>query len=162
MLCTAVCVSHAGRRAPSVRQRWSGFNPGYFWPWGKAGVTGLIQGLTEHELTRRISALCVGRRHTALQTGKLLFFFLFLPLWRMRTRHKMDLNFYSDLTDGTGQPGDTEFLDAQAFNGFDPVQKVISAVCNPLKQGLCSSLTTRDPFSCLITSTCIHSKNKYM
>ncbi|XP_047672294.1 TOX high mobility group box family member 4b isoform X2 [Tachysurus fulvidraco] len=35
----------------------------------------------------------------------------------------MDLNFYSDLTDGTGQPGDPEFLDAQAFNGFDTVQK---------------------------------------
>lgn len=38
----------------------------------------------------------------------------------------MDLNFYSDLTDGTGQPGDPEFLDAQAFNGFDTVQKVIT------------------------------------
>ncbi|ROL29820.1 TOX high mobility group box family member 4 [Anabarilius grahami] len=35
----------------------------------------------------------------------------------------MDLNFYSDLSDGTGQPGDPEFLDAQAFNGFDAVQK---------------------------------------
>ncbi|XP_072526524.1 TOX high mobility group box family member 4b isoform X2 [Salminus brasiliensis] len=35
----------------------------------------------------------------------------------------MDLNFYSDLTDGTGQPGDPEFLDPQAFNGFDTVQK---------------------------------------
>ncbi|XP_051501705.1 TOX high mobility group box family member 4-B-like isoform X2 [Myxocyprinus asiaticus] len=35
----------------------------------------------------------------------------------------MDLNFYSDLSDGTGQPGDAEFLDHQAFNGFDAVQK---------------------------------------
>ncbi|XP_066515532.1 TOX high mobility group box family member 4b isoform X3 [Hoplias malabaricus] len=35
----------------------------------------------------------------------------------------MDLNFYSDLTDGSGQPGDSEFLDPQAFNGFDTVQK---------------------------------------
>lgn len=39
-------------------------------------------------------------------------------------RHGMDLNFYSDLSDGTGQPGDPEFLDPQAFNGFDAVQKV--------------------------------------
>ncbi|XP_053198929.1 TOX high mobility group box family member 4b isoform X2 [Scomber japonicus] len=32
----------------------------------------------------------------------------------------MDLNFYSDLTDGTGQhDGDPEFLDPQSFNGFD-------------------------------------------
>lgn len=31
----------------------------------------------------------------------------------------MDLNFYSDLTDGTGQhDGDPEFLDPQSFNGF--------------------------------------------
>lgn len=44
----------------------------------------------------------------------------------------MDLNFYSDLTDETGQAGDPEFLDAQAFNGFDPVPKVISV--NLLKQ----------------------------
>lgn len=36
----------------------------------------------------------------------------------------MDLNFYSDLSDGTGQPGEPEFLDPQAFNGFDAVQKV--------------------------------------
>ncbi|KAI5617702.1 TOX high mobility group box family member 4 [Silurus asotus] len=41
----------------------------------------------------------------------------------MEIGHQMDLNFYSDLTDGTGQPGDPEFLDAQAFNGFDTVQK---------------------------------------
>ncbi|KAM7377073.1 hypothetical protein PAMA_013721 [Pampus argenteus] len=32
----------------------------------------------------------------------------------------MDLNFYSDLTDGTGQhDSDPEFLDPQSFNGFD-------------------------------------------
>ncbi|KAM3857372.1 TOX high mobility group box family member 4b [Diretmus argenteus] len=35
----------------------------------------------------------------------------------------MDLNFYSDLTDGTGQHGDPEFLDPQSFNGFDSVNK---------------------------------------
>ncbi|XP_052459271.1 TOX high mobility group box family member 4b isoform X3 [Carassius gibelio] len=31
----------------------------------------------------------------------------------------MDLNFYSDLSDGTGPPGDPELLDPQAFNGFE-------------------------------------------
>ncbi|CAB1351453.1 unnamed protein product [Coregonus sp. 'balchen'] len=31
----------------------------------------------------------------------------------------MDLHFYSDLTDGTGQHGDREFLDPGSFNGFD-------------------------------------------
>lgn len=37
----------------------------------------------------------------------------------------MDLNFYSDLTDGTGQhDGDPEFLDPQSFNGFDSDSKV--------------------------------------
>lgn len=37
----------------------------------------------------------------------------------------MDLNFYSDLTDGTGQQdGDPEFLDPQTFNGFDSDNKV--------------------------------------
>lgn len=37
----------------------------------------------------------------------------------------MDLNFYSDLTDGTGQHGgDPEFLDPQSFNGFDSDNKV--------------------------------------
>ncbi|XP_072232090.1 TOX high mobility group box family member 4b isoform X1 [Leuresthes tenuis] len=36
----------------------------------------------------------------------------------------MDLNFYSDLTDGTGQHGgDPEFLDPQTFNGFDSDNK---------------------------------------
>ncbi|XP_056622193.1 TOX high mobility group box family member 4-B-like isoform X3 [Triplophysa dalaica] len=35
----------------------------------------------------------------------------------------MDLNFYSDLSDGTGRSDEPEFLDAQAFNGFDAVQK---------------------------------------
>lgn len=34
----------------------------------------------------------------------------------------MDLNFYSDLTDGT--QNDAEFLDAQTFNGFDTDNKV--------------------------------------
>ncbi|XP_070977500.1 TOX high mobility group box family member 4-like [Oncorhynchus clarkii lewisi] len=31
----------------------------------------------------------------------------------------MDLNFYSDLTDGTGPHGDPEFLDPGSFNGYD-------------------------------------------
>ncbi|XP_048092290.1 TOX high mobility group box family member 4b isoform X2 [Alosa alosa] len=31
----------------------------------------------------------------------------------------MDLNFYADLSEDTGQPGDPEFLDSQPFNGFD-------------------------------------------
>lgn len=36
----------------------------------------------------------------------------------------MDLNFYSDLTDGTGQHDtDPEFLDPQSFNGFDTDNK---------------------------------------
>ncbi|CAL9694261.1 unnamed protein product [Knipowitschia caucasica] len=34
----------------------------------------------------------------------------------------MDLNFYSDLTDGTGQ-SDAEFLDVHSFNGFDADHK---------------------------------------
>ncbi|XP_063042393.1 TOX high mobility group box family member 4b isoform X2 [Engraulis encrasicolus] len=33
----------------------------------------------------------------------------------------MDLNFYADLSEDSGQPGDQEFLDSQAFNGFDTV-----------------------------------------
>lgn len=49
----------------------------------------------------------------------------------------MDLNFYSDLTDGTGQnDDDPEFLDPQSFNGFDSDSKVtitkrgtISLIC---------------------------------
>lgn len=37
----------------------------------------------------------------------------------------MDLNFYSDLTDGTGQhDGDPGFLDPQSFSGFDTDNKV--------------------------------------
>ncbi|XP_035474192.2 TOX high mobility group box family member 4b isoform X1 [Scophthalmus maximus] len=36
----------------------------------------------------------------------------------------MDLNFYSDLTDGTGpHDGDPEFLDPQSFNGYDSDNK---------------------------------------
>ncbi|KAM8900343.1 TOX high mobility group box family member 4b isoform 1-T1 [Spinachia spinachia] len=36
----------------------------------------------------------------------------------------MDLNFYSDLTDGTGpHDGDPQFLDPQSFNGFDTDSK---------------------------------------
>lgn len=37
----------------------------------------------------------------------------------------MDLNFYSELTGGTGQhDDDPEFLDPQSFNGFDSDNKV--------------------------------------
>ncbi|KAG9331036.1 hypothetical protein JZ751_020419 [Albula glossodonta] len=35
----------------------------------------------------------------------------------------MDLNFYSDLSDGTGQHSDSEFLDSQSYNGYDSVNK---------------------------------------
>ncbi|CDQ85485.1 unnamed protein product [Oncorhynchus mykiss] len=35
----------------------------------------------------------------------------------------MDLNFYSELSDGTGQNVDPEFLEAQAYNGYDPINK---------------------------------------
>ncbi|KAG5841680.1 hypothetical protein ANANG_G00169240 [Anguilla anguilla] len=35
----------------------------------------------------------------------------------------MDLNFYSDLSDGAGQHGDSEFLDSQSYNGYDSVNK---------------------------------------
>ncbi|XP_055074105.2 TOX high mobility group box family member 4b isoform X1 [Misgurnus anguillicaudatus] len=35
----------------------------------------------------------------------------------------MDLNFYSDLSDGNGRSDESEFLDPHAFNGFDAVQK---------------------------------------
>nr|XP_020442525.1 LOW QUALITY PROTEIN: TOX high mobility group box family member 4-A-like [Monopterus albus] len=45
----------------------------------------------------------------------------------------MDLNFYSDLTDGTGQhDGDPEFLDPQSFNGFDSDNKFPGASDNYL------------------------------
>lgn len=44
----------------------------------------------------------------------------------------MDLNFYSDLTDGTGQhDGDPEFLDPQSFNGFDHDNKVTLLMNGP-------------------------------
>uniref|UniRef100_A0A673J0V3 TOX high mobility group box family member 4-A-like n=1 Tax=Sinocyclocheilus rhinocerous TaxID=307959 RepID=A0A673J0V3_9TELE len=35
----------------------------------------------------------------------------------------MDLNFYSDLSDGTGQHVDSEFMDNSSYNGYDPVNK---------------------------------------
>ncbi|XP_013996284.1 TOX high mobility group box family member 4-A isoform X1 [Salmo salar] len=35
----------------------------------------------------------------------------------------MDLHFYSDLSDGTDQNADQEFLEAQVYNGYDPVNK---------------------------------------
>ncbi|KAG9328137.1 hypothetical protein JZ751_016286 [Albula glossodonta] len=37
----------------------------------------------------------------------------------------MDLNFYSDLSDGTGQHSDSEFLDSQSYNGYDSVNKAV-------------------------------------
>ncbi|RXN30992.1 TOX high mobility group box family member 4-A-like isoform X1 [Labeo rohita] len=35
----------------------------------------------------------------------------------------MDLNFYSDLSDGTGQHVDSEFMDNSSYNGYDSVNK---------------------------------------
>ncbi|XP_073704256.1 TOX high mobility group box family member 4-B [Garra rufa] len=35
----------------------------------------------------------------------------------------MDLNFYSDLSDGTGQHVDSEFMDSSSYNGYDSVNK---------------------------------------
>ncbi|XP_016136063.1 TOX high mobility group box family member 4-A-like [Sinocyclocheilus grahami] len=35
----------------------------------------------------------------------------------------MDLNFYSDLSDGTGQHVDSEFMDNSSYSGYDPVNK---------------------------------------
>lgn len=42
----------------------------------------------------------------------------------------MDLNFYSDLSDGNGRSDESEFLDPNAFNGFDAVQKVTALTGN--------------------------------
>lgn len=36
----------------------------------------------------------------------------------------MDLNFYSDLADGSRQQVDSDFLDAQSFNGYESIDKV--------------------------------------
>lgn len=55
----------------------------------------------------------------------------------------MDLNFYSDLTDGTGQhDGDPEFLDPQSFNGFDSDSKVTPQIHT---FRLCISMTVNAP-----------------
>lgn len=49
-----------------------------------------------------------------------------LPANTWASAKKMDLNFYSDLTDGTGQhDDDPQFLDPRSFNGFDSDSKVI-------------------------------------
>lgn len=95
------------------------FTPGYFWRWRKAGSPDPSKAL-QH------TSSAVG----FLRLGVTLRFKLqiFLSAHAHTSHKKMDLNFYSDLTDGTGQPGDPEFLDAQAFNGFDTVQKVISVI----------------------------------
>lgn len=37
---------------------------------------------------------------------------------------KMDLNFYSELSDGCAQNVDTEFLDTQAYGGYSEENKV--------------------------------------
>lgn len=42
----------------------------------------------------------------------------------------MDLNFYPDLSDGTGQHVDSEFMDNSSYNGYDSVNKVSSALFN--------------------------------
>ena len=48
-----------------------------------------------------------------------------LPANTWDSAKKMDLNFYSDLTDGTGQhDDDPQFLDPRSFNGFDSDNKV--------------------------------------
>lgn len=36
----------------------------------------------------------------------------------------MDLNFYSELSDGCPQTADTEFLDTQAYGGYSVENKV--------------------------------------
>lgn len=43
----------------------------------------------------------------------------------------MDLNFYSDLSDGTGQHVDSEFMENSSYNGYDSVNKVnLTALCS--------------------------------
>lgn len=59
----------------------------------------------------------------------------------------MDLNFYSDLSDGTGQHGDSEFLDSQSYNGYDSVNKV-----NPL---IPKPNGTLIPSTCQCTDICV-------
>ncbi|XDV27755.1 hypothetical protein PO909_031241 [Leuciscus waleckii] len=39
----------------------------------------------------------------------------------------MDLNFYSDLSDGTGQHVDSEFMENSSYNGYDSVNKFAGA-----------------------------------
>lgn len=42
----------------------------------------------------------------------------------------MDLNFYSDLSDGTGQHVDSEFMENSSYNGYDSVNKVNLTLCS--------------------------------
>lgn len=45
----------------------------------------------------------------------------------------MDLNFYADLSDGTDQQVDSEFMDNSSYNGYDPVNKVnLSPLCSKI------------------------------
>ncbi|XP_018613559.1 TOX high mobility group box family member 4-A isoform X1 [Scleropages formosus] len=44
----------------------------------------------------------------------------------------MDLNFYSDLSDGTAQSAESGFLDPQPFNGYDTVSKFPASADNYL------------------------------
>lgn len=48
----------------------------------------------------------------------------------------MDLHFYSDLSDGTDQNADQEFLEAQVYNGYDPVNKVCGLFLNKGKESI--------------------------
>lgn len=61
----------------------------------------------------------------------------------------MDLNFYADLSDGSGNPGDPEFLDPQAFNGFDAVQKVTAAHAHGKPGFLLGNLYLSSIFLCV-------------
>lgn len=43
----------------------------------------------------------------------------------------MDLNFYTELSDGTGQHVDSEFMDNSSYNGYDSVNKVrLASLCS--------------------------------
>lgn len=42
----------------------------------------------------------------------------------------MDLNFYPDLSDGTVQHVDSEFMDSSSYNGYESVNKVSLASLN--------------------------------
>lgn len=66
----------------------------------------------------------------------------------------MDLNFYSDLTDGTGQhDDDPQFLDPRSFNGFDSDNKVILYLGKTLLIHIClNSTCTLSVFTVFVIS----------